>query len=388
MKISIITFHFAYNIGAVLQSWALQTALERCGHEANIIDYRPRYHTRKYAICRNPIYLYKDFYEKSEDTSWMRRVYKSIRKALGNTKYDFMHRYSRIEKKRKFENFMQNNLRLTERYTSFKQLKKYSPIADIYVAGSDQIWNKRLTNNCFDNAYFLDFGDENTKRFVYAASCGETKSQEICLNIRSLSHKIDFISSRENTTAEELKEELKKECYTVVDPTLLLDSKEYQAVESLLEIEEPYVVVYMLQNNKILEEGISRYMARNKRKVINISPFSIPCEGVIHKNEVAPGEFLTYIKNAEFVITNSFHGTVFSIIYNKNFVSAIYENRGLRIISLLEEFELSHRLVTDVDEFEEVINCPIDYTNIEEKKKLMREECLEHFRGFLGEDDY
>lgn len=339
-KVGIITFHNAHNYGAVLQVYALQEKITELGYETKVINYENKKITRQYSLIKysrkNPIKSIKLIYESVKD-------YK-----INKERFD------------KFENFITKNLRLTKKYKTIKQLKANSPDFDCYITGSDQVWNANIVGELSD-AYTLNFGKEEVNRISYAASIGidkiDDKDKE---QYAKKLEKIDKISVREESAARELRKILNKDVKVVLDPTLLIMQSDWDKRINCTENEEKYILAYMVEYNNECIDIINYLSEKTGLKVVSFN------KEKIYKNEMKkaytddPFEFVNKIKNAEYVITTSFHATVFSIIYHKRFFVVPHKKTGNRVTNLLEKFNLKDR----------VFNLFSDFCNIDYEKKI------------------
>lgn len=351
MRIAIVTFHNAFNYGATLQCAALSKMLSKQGVDVSVIDYLPGYVEDKKSVFR---YL--------KDVKKANNKIKAAAKGVAYLRFAIdIHKRNRA-----FDDFVRKNMNLTRTYSTERELEIDPPTADAYICGSDQVWNKVITNNAFDDVFFLQFV-KNGLRIAYAVSLGETGPSENKDELSSLTKKFDFISVREENIAVELGKVLSRDVATVVDPTLLLDEADYTAFEKPVSFApDRYLLVYNIQNSD-LSISLAEKIAREKGlQIIDISPNPFQkAKGSIKKISVGPGEFLTLIKNAEYIVTNSFHGTVFSLIYRKQFYTIPHKKRPGRMVSLLRLCGLEDRIINSPDaklSFNE-----IDYENVSKK---------------------
>ena len=375
MNISIITFHFAYNYGAVLQAWALHHKLLNDGHQVSIINYKPRYHTSRYSVHRSILQALQKGFNKKQTDSISKRIICAIR-AVGGTAIENVVDYrKRVSKKQYFELFCHKNFNLTRKYNSIEELKRNPPVCDVYIAGSDQIWNQKITNGRFDDAYFLSFGSQKIKRLIYATSLGETTAQECCEYIKDNSICLDAISCREYDDAKEIAKNLEQKCCCIPDPTLLLEADDYGLIEETIEeTGGPYILVYILKKNPVLDKAIEYIHVNTEIKIIDISPNFSNINGIIKKDNISPGQFLSYIKNAMCVITNSFHGTVFSILYQREFICGAHQTRNSRIEYILKELSLDERMVFNLQDFKDTVTKQIKYEDVLPKLNQLRKK--------------
>lgn len=334
MNIKTITCHDVYNYGASLQAYALQEYLISQGHDVEIIDYKPDY-----------MRVHYKFWYVSENSHYYRLAMKSrvIRFLL--CCYFAPRRFATYGRKIKFDKFTKKFLHLTRRYNSYEEVVANPPAADIYIAGSDQIWNSNLPNGK-DPGYFLQFGDEKARRIAYAASFG---IPEVEAGHRPTMSKwlnsFDAISVREKTALGIL-ETLDVEGVNVVDPVFLLNKEQWSRFAGDNRVyKDKYILVYDID----LDNDDIRIEAERLHKLYN---YKIVAVCALGKNPYAqksiknagPQEFVNLIKNAEFVLSNSFHATSFSIIFNRPF-STFYKKKNVsRMADLLKSTELEHCL--------------------------------------------
>lgn len=297
MKICTITCQNAYNHGARLQCYALAYWLKKQGHIVEVIDYRPRY-------MQSPPLLYWPGFSLKR---WA-KVFLYLPARVRDRIHGFF-----------FNRFSKKHIPLTKKiYRSIDDLRKDPPIADMYIAGSDQIWNTSLPNGT-DPAFFLDFGPKSIRRESFAASFAVTSIEDSKKEIvKSLLRNFDKITIREQS-ALPLLSELGFHGYFQEDPVFLLSSSEWDSIADGTGKGEKYVLVYDFYLGEDIKREAIRISRENKLKIYSICNkrldyadrnFSIS----------GPATFVSLIKYASFVISNSFHGTVFAIIYNVPFL--------------------------------------------------------------------
>lgn len=384
MKVSIITFHFVSNAGGVLQCLALQTFLKKWGHDVNIIDYRPSYHTVRYDIIKNPFRYSFWIWEKYHNKNTKRRIlitgkvfFKTIAANLKKSDKNVSTYYS---------HFIHNYINLTDRYTSYTQLKNNPPLADAYITGSDQLWNPDLLDVDFDPAYFLQFGSTGMPKISYAVSTGKELNDAETVKLGKLADELTAVSVREYNA--KVVDALGKDVHICIDPTLLLDAEDYSSVESDIVETEPYIFVYGFENTASIHDALEAAKEKYRCKVINGCPHRIKLgDSVQQLRDYGPDRFLTLIKNAQCVVTNSFHGTAFSIIYHKDFITVTHSTRGGRMTSLLYHLGLTSRLWGSED-FD--FSGTPDFEEVERRRTVLRkyssEFLLEALNGKHGEE--
>ena len=341
MKIRTITCHHAYNHGAMLQAYALTKYLQSLGHDASIINYRPGYKGN---------YNYLWYQSERARKYWLGIPY---------VLYHLPRRLLNVRKIKAFNSFVNKWLTIDNHlYTDIEQLRNAPPIADLYIAGSDQIWNTTLRT---DAAFYLDFGTPKRK-ISYAASFATPKLKVGTeAFVRDKLRNFDAISVRE-TSALDILKSLGYKGEVVVDPVLLLSSEEWKQMMIPLK-HDKYILVYDFYGQKDIKQ-IAQRLARLKGcKVYSVSPNYL---SYAHRNYnlSAPQYFLSLVNGAECVISNSFHGTVFSLIFETDFfVIGRCDGMNERMKDLLRRYKLSNRLVTS-DVTDKELCHAIDYTTL------------------------
>ena len=368
-KIGILTFHNAHNYGAVLQAYALKTKLIRMGHEAEILNYRNKYIGRNYKKV-----LHIDFWKRDILPSRWGKVVREIRDVF----------YGLPEWQRQwnvFEKFISEKLLDGES----KQLSLEDVAAkdcNVYVLGSDQIWARELTHG-MDPAYFGQFAPEK-KKISYAASVpnGSIPGNEkpyFKEYLQALSH----ISVREEKLAKAVQELTGREVDTVVDPTLLLEQEDYQSLLYKKPLKQrDYVFAYFVVENEMVSRCAKKAAELLGCELVELHYKKTPqIKGENMIFDAGPSEFLTYIRDARMVVTNSFHGTVFSILFQKKFYS-VYKENG-RIDNLLEFLGIPERHIQSENDV--VTEKEINYTSASEKLAAYRKQSVAYLEKALKE---
>lgn len=387
MKIDIITFHFAYNCGAVLQCLALQEYTKSLGNDVEIINYRPWYHENRYTPFKNLIYLVIDDYKRLKDKR-IRNVMISIKESIKRGVNSWLHYKRRINNYRLFNRFINNYLSLTRVYRSVLQLKVLSPKADVYISGSDQLWNTNLTEGNFDPAYFLDFGKKDTARITYAVGVNFENEKKVLESFAELAKRINRISLREEKYRSVIERVTGRDVPICIDPTFLLSKERYVEFESKERLEDgPFVFVYTMPDSTQHKVNNAAKILGKKKNLSVIDGNGMP-NSINKRNEksvvIGPSEFLWYIRNAEYVITNSFHGTVFSVIFEKKFVAIPHSKTGNRVIELLERIGLIDRCINCGNVVLDIIDSDIDYDLCNEKIKKIVEESQNYIMDSIA----
>lgn len=355
MKIGTVTFHCSNNYGAVLQAIALVEKLNEMGHQAKIINYRPHYKTDAY------------------------KPFKIIRKY--NSLKHFLYNISSIpfkyKRDKEFKKFNSQNMKVWEsKYYSSDEIINNPPELDVIITGSDQVWNPESLG-AVDKVYFLGFGSENIKRISYAPSFGTSKVDEQFENeISTYIKKMDAVSVREIEGKEYVRERIGIEAEHVLDPVFLLEKDQWNKFsDNTINTNEPYLLLYARERSQLLSNIATKIAKEKNLKIVNISNIMMGLNKY-DKNifGIGPGHFLELFKNASIVCTNSFHGTAFSIIYEKPFVVIPHRTRNTRIASILNVLDLSSQQITDIKQFDEIsVDDLINY-NLERVNSLLSYE--------------
>lgn len=346
MKINTITCHNVYNVGASLQTYAFLTYLESLDHQVEIIDYQPWYLADRHKLS----YVPNEKYRKNFIIKMMYILYK------------MPERLKYLPTKKIFDTFHKQNYKLTKKqYRTINDLEQNPPIADLYFAGSDQIWNT-LFENGKDSAFYLNFvKDDKAVKASYAASFAtESVIDEYKERVSKWINNLDFVAVREKSGIDILNNLGIYNGVTVVDPVFLLDKKFWLDKCHDYKTNKRYLLVYDFEHNVFVEET-----ARLIAKKYNLEIWSIfDMESADRKlKKVGPLEFLTYIRNADFILSNSFHATAFSLIFNKEFcVINRNENINTRMRDMLETYNIPERLITSINDIDNMKE--IDYKNI------------------------
>lgn len=374
MKIKTITCHDVYNYGASLQAYALMTHLSKEGHDVEIIDYLPEYKQGRYKFIYVP--YGSKYYELGKKNMLFRVLY-----SLRHHRWDIYRTWLR---KKTFDMFKQEKLRCTtDCYSNVEQLRENPPIADVYIAGSDQIWNTDMRNG-LDAAYYADFGIPQILRLSYAASFGiENVKNEYHDFIRTELLKFNAISVREKSGLSIMKELGIDNGTQVIDPVFLLDKEEwihFSAEAKRYDVEKgKYILVYDFVKDKRIEDIALQIKRKTGLKIVSYNDYFNIKYADCNINDAGPLEFVNLINNAEYVLANSFHGTAFAIILNKQFYTFSLETQrtSSRMIDLLTAFGLTDRFnVSEVSDFK------IDYANINSVKN----QIVSHSKKWLAEN--
>lgn len=338
MIIKTLTCHNCMNYGASLQAYALQTYIEKIGNECKIIDYMPHGDIDKYSIYR---------IRKGQ------RHY-GLFKALGPIGFLlalYIHRKQWPFRKRKyaFNSFTEKYLKTTSnRYHNAKELEDNIPKADLYIVGSDQVWNTDMDNGK-DPSFYLSFVPNGNRCISYAASFGLSKigSDWTPFVANHLQH-LRWVSVREDTGISIVKS-LGINAVRVLDPVFLLSKEQWIDVGKKT-ISGDYLLLYHLGPVSVIENEICKRIAKERNlKIVALNSKMTISYADVNVNDAGPVEFVEYIRSASYVVSTSFHATAFSVIFNKQFAVCpiIGQNNSSRMKDFLNLFNLSNRLITD-----------------------------------------
>ena len=349
MKIALLTIWHEGNYGAELQAYATIKLLQHLGHKVEMIDIR-------LSDCRKG----------------------NINQKIYNLICGITPGY------RKFCNFWRKYIPVTRRYKSIDALQRNPPIADVYLVGSDQVWNPDITKQ-FSLLYFLNFGDNHIKRVSSASSFGTARWTHSTLNnrIKQLLDRFSYVTCREMSGVSLLKDVFEIHATNVVDPTLALG--DYVDLVSNYE-QKNTLVYYPLGIDKALE-----LFAIKLSRDLSLTPINNNAKtllpGGLEWNRIGVDEWVRNIAEAKFVVTRSFHGLVFSILFHRQFaIIASPNERNNRITDLLQLLGLSERFY---DNFESLYSDrpwerQIEYDKVDEKVKRLREYSISELKLALN----
>jgi len=356
MKIGILTFHRAHNYGAFLQCYALQEAIKSLGHEVFVIDYIPKWMSTRY--------------------KWFNIKYFIRLNILGSIKsiFDLPNRKRRYNS---FNNTQEKNLNLFKT-PNFEAINSFF---DCVIIGSDQVWNKTYTG-CYNSYYFGQFKiGSRPKLIAYAPSMESIEMSEIeQKEMSSLLNKFDFISVREENMLNALQPLTSNHISSVLDPTFLNSKKFWEDYAEINKSSQPYIFLYQASfKRNVIDYAIKIAKEKNLKLITLSSGYS---KGNVNNIwDASPKTFISLIKNSEFVLTTSFHGTALSIILNKTFVTlSVSEVANSRASNILDLLGLQQCKKTLQQEF----NIPnINWMNINDKIEQLSEKSLNFLRNSL-----
>ena len=318
MKVGILTLHRAINYGAVWQCWALKRMCEKLGHDVEVIDYNPFGH-----------YTYSGFLRHRPD------------KAL-----------SYVRNFRFFNRFVDSMLNPTIHTESHEWIMNNPPKDDAYIVGSDTVWCHGVVGDLI-NSYLLDFAPNSVRKIAYAASVGGAVDANVEIFKKHLPS-FHSIAVREPMFLDDLSEWAGKDVVDVCDPTLLLTANDYQSVEKKKRVPKHYILVFDLAGDPFLKEAACTLKKKFGYKILNATGKYLKWADVNYFG-LRPQEWLYIMRNADMVCTNSFHGTAFSIIFERPFVCCQAKNGGRsktngRAENLLTQTNLMLNYITEMSQ--------------------------------------
>lgn len=341
LKASVITLHTVDNYGSAMQTYATQEVLKKLGYDVEIIDYWRKNNLPEYRAAQM---LTTSFMQKLRPI-WGKNV-KTQSAATKVIRWYLEHHTSPTWK------FLKGNVNLSsKRYTSFYELKTVPPQADVYITGSDQVWNS-IWNNGIDRAYFLDFAPESKPRIAFSASIGRTEfSQDEIPETKVLLQKYSAISVREESAVELLKS-IGIESTLILDPTLMLSRSEWEKVAKGRKKIKPYLLIYQLNPNSKMDQFAVELAKKKNWEILRI--------GFGQSDRKRPGkcimsprveEFIGLLFQAKCVLTDSFHATAFSLNLGTDFISVRPPRFSTRIESILQLTGEEKRLLTSYEDY-------------------------------------
>lgn len=331
MKVGILTFHFACNYGAVLQCYALQRFLSTFGHDVEVLDYRPS------AVADGYRWFDVRRFWGSDPARFWRKTSSEL-KVIG----------SRRRRYAAFAGFVDSFLNVSQPLRDAAAVEAYSRKLDMVVVGSDQIWNPRITGG-IDQVYWGGFGRSgNTRLISYAASMEDGFGDDVKTAVRKYFPGFTAVSVREAELASELAGlHVLNDVSTVVDPVLLMDAGDWNSVSSSRLISEPYLLFYQVRHSEKALRVAEDMAARKNLRLVCLSA-KVELDNTDDVICASPSDFISLFRYADQVVTTSFHGTAFSLIYHDDFL-CVEENdgKGGRQRNLLDSVGLAERVTED-----------------------------------------
>ena len=345
-KAYISTFCEWTSYGSIMQSLGLKKTLNTIGIESCIVKDKPCPKEKTnipLKLCKNPKILLKNVYDFAIRKKTQKRYKETIE--VINANIDIEH------------------------FGNYQNVKDNCPFADYYIAGSDQVWHPDKCNPLF----FLDFVPEGKKRVSYAVSMGKTEiADEKREKIEAFVKRFDAISVREDDMKPIIGEFTDKPINVNIDPTFLVDAEEWRTFEQSYKINKPYILVYSLYWDKKYNSQLKKLRKKTGCDIVAMCSGFQSCYANKKIFDANPAQFLWLIDNAEAVITSSFHGVAFSLIFNKKLAPIINPKLPSRITNLLNHLSVEPVGIEDVIDFNVSNYAKTNELILEEKKKSLK----------------
>lgn len=329
MKVLTLTTQYANNMGALLQCYALSHYINGLeGVTCQVIDYHPVGSQKSWSIFHKP--------------SGIRDLAKICFAAV------MIHRYpARKRRNREVRRFINEFIPLTKEKYDSKSIKNNPPEADVYVCGSDQIWNPNLFHNDF--TYYFDFIKEG-KKLAYAASATNVWSDDFAQHIQPFLKEFTAISMREDVNLHQVSALSGLNVTTAIDPVFLLSAKQWMNIAEEPSVEEPFILCYFIGTDKRYNDIANLIRNKTGYKIVHLNVnLQSRVKADYEIRDVHPQMFLGYIARASFVLTNSFHCSAFSIIFKKNFKFIRKPQGNSRVEMLCKCFNLDSVIIEKTD---------------------------------------
>lgn len=370
MKAGIITIHKINNYGSVLQAYALQRACEEMGYETEIIDY----------IFPNGFHAHNKYATATEgqpnEPTWIKALFGFALKRQHNGIGAFVTKYQHLSKKQ---------------YHSPDDLKAGAPFYDVYITGSDQLWNPRHCNG--DPAFMLHFAPDDALKISYAASIG---TNEIPNDLQHLYEELlgrySKIAVREQSGVEIIRNITGKEATVVLDPTLLLNYKQWNEIAiAKRKFKNKYILCYFLNYSfnafPYVDELAREMQKQTGYEIVRVArpPHHLGEPHTHYKVGASPEEFLALVRDSEMVLTTSFHGTAFAVNYGKPVLTVVKDrNTGdSRQVSLMQALGLERQIITIQDTLPQASQSQYDIEGEQNRLSVLRALSLGYLRNAL-----
>ncbi|MBQ4259138.1 MAG: polysaccharide pyruvyl transferase family protein [Lachnospiraceae bacterium] len=345
-RIGIVTLSNSINYGGVLQSVALSKKLRALGMEG--VNITCQIMTPSW---KSPI----KYVQNRKNSNYTKGIKNKLRTCGGfvKTLLSNIHYFALKKKETNFKGFIRQNMICTPYYRS-EELQKFCGDYDGYITGSDQVWNNQFTNGTFKEAYFLAFAPADRPCFSYAASAGGEKSDEYIKEIIDRTKTFCGISVREKSLEEHMRKLGCKNVQTVLDPTLMLSKEEWKKMEKKPSYKLPknYILVYFLDRKSSYEDVARKVSKELGLPIVDIMPGKKGnLSTAVCDKTAGPAEFLYYVNHAEYIVTNSFHMTVFSLLYQKKFLALQRTGQESRISDLLRMVNMDSHEINDPEQW-------------------------------------
>lgn len=369
-NIGIITIHKINNYGSVFQAYALQRACEDSGFKTEIIDYN----------FPNDFHSKNKYVEESDsqpnEPTWIKFLYALDLKRQHKGIMNFVYRYENLSDKQ---------------YSSPAELGEGAPLYDVYITGSDQLWNPRFCNG--DPAFMLHFAPENALKISFAASIGSNSiPDELKPQYKALLSRYAHIAVRENSGVEIIKEVVNKEATVVLDPTLLLNREQWNRIAApKRQFKKKYILCYFLNytfNAFPYVDQLAEYMQKQTGyEIVRVArpPHRLGLPHTHYRVGASPEEFLALVRDAEMVLTTSFHGTAFAVNYGKPVFTVVQDRNASdsRQVSLMHNLGLDDQILSVKDSMPVQSRFTYDEKSEQARLEVLRQQSMDYLKRAL-----
>lgn len=371
--IGIITIHKINNYGSVFQAYALQQMCENLGYKVEIIDYtfpNVQHQHNKYAKVNDA---------QPQEPKWIKLLFANALLKQHKGIAEFVRKYQHLS---------------PTAYHAPNELHYNPPHYDVYITGSDQLWSPRHCNG--DPAFMLHFADDDALKISYAASIGANKiPKDLQPLYKELLSRYQHISVRETSGVKVIQDVVGKDATTVLDPTLLLNKDEWNriAVPQRL-VKKKYILCYYLNYSfnafPYVDELANHLQNQTGYEIVRVArpPHKLSYSHTTYKVGASPEEFLALVRDAEVVLTTSFHGTAFAVNFGKPLLS-IVENREAsdsRQVSLLNNLGLMNQVLSLSDSFPNLESAVYDVASEQARLEVLRQESKQFLLTALKDE--
>lgn len=367
IKIGILTFQWADNYGGLLQCFALKNYLNNQGYEATVINYWP-----SYALTGRSTRIGQQAVKKQFGKSvWPNRKQMLKKILLGRYCYE-----KQITEK---DDLFRKKYLTANQSVCFdgKDIEQIIGVLDVLICGSDQIWNPNLTGGRFDENYFLGFPGSKAIRLSFAASLGVSLNPKWEREFQTLLSGLRYISTRERSLAELIQTKFGLSATAVLDPVFLLEAQDWNQLLPKKKKKEPYILVYSIHRGTEIVSA-ANWLSEKTNLPLHIIGSRRRYKNARYFLTCSVEEFLHQFKNADYILTNSFHGTAFSLIFQKNFITILESEKPTRMIDLLTDIGLAERIYTD-NSREVILEAP-DYVHA----NVILRQKIQESKAFLN----
>ena len=367
-KVLIVTIHRGNNFGSALQTYALTYAIKRTKNTPIVLDYIPE----RFHFWRKMWTILSALFSRYVSVQQRYQAIRALCIHLSNAYY-----YGR---------FFERELLMTKSFYKIEDVEEANLKADVYMTGSDQVWNS-VHNGGIDRMFFLDFLPNEFKRVAYGASFGKIKLDEWeKKTTRKLLSRYSAISVRESSALQLLESIGIHNGVNVLDPTLLLSMSEWEKCCPKLRLKERYLLIYSVEPEKEQLIRIAREIADKLNLKIYMVEWGVKTYSGVDKMicNIDPLKLMSYFIYTDYIVASSFHGTAFSINFNKPFISIAPTHFNTRVKSLLDLVGLSERLVTFDSYSIDKALAIIDYIDVNAVLESERKKSLKYLNSIIN----